>query len=499
MEATTPAGLIVPVSALDTIAADTPYRSASKFNRAMQHWFPAAGSADDALLPSLDTLRRQSRDLDRNEAIARGATENLVDNVVHTGLRPQAKVDHELLGISSKEARAFERMAEKIYNMHADSIYSDFAMKSPMPINQALVLRAVLLDGDCLVIRRFKERPGAILATSIQIVAGSRIRNPDTGYIDREIREGVELDSDGVPVAYHIANSDGYHGLQQKTVRVPRFDKQGMVIASHLFKNRLPDQTRGEPYLAPIVEKIKQISRYTEAEISAAVLSAFFSVFVTSEGASPFGNKASAHLAQREEQQKTRNTQPFGSGTIVDLFPGEKVESVAPGRPNVNFDSFVSAVLKLIGMAIRIPFEVLLSHFSSSYTAARGAILKAWRTYQSERGWLAPALCQLSYEWFTTEAVFRGIMNAPGFEDPFKRQVYLGTEWIGSSMESIDELKDAKADSERIKNGTTSRRAIVEGSGRDFEKLRREREAEADMEARPEKKSEGHFLHNSQE
>lgn len=59
-----------------------------------------------------------------------------------------------------------------------------------------------------------------------------------------------------------------------------------------------------------------------------------------------------------------------------------------------------------------------------------------------------------------------------------KRGVYLSTEWIGSVMESSDELKDAKADSERISNGTASRRSIAEGFGRDYYKLCREIDAE---------------------
>jgi len=474
MEVTTPAGIIVPVSALDSVASDTPYRSTSRLNRAMQEWFPSGADADAALLPSLDALRRQSRDLDRNDSIARGATENLVSNVVGEGLRPQSKLDHELLGIGEDEARSFERMAEKLYLLHAESIYSDFTLKSPMSINQALVLRAVLLDGDCLVIRRFKQMPGAILGTAIQVIEGSRLRNPDFGFSDRDIRDGVELDADGRSVAYHVASNEGYPNLRPKTIRVPRFDKEGTVIACHLYLNRLPGQTRGEPYLAPIIEKLKQISRYTEAEIAAAVLSAFFSVFVTSEGASPFGNKSSAHLAQKGEPNRERVTQKFASGMMVDLLPGEKIESLTPGRPNLNYEAFVQAVLKLSGMGIGIPYEVLLGHFQSSYTAARAAILKAWRTYRVKRAWLVPSFCQMSYEWFATEAIMRGYLSAPGFEDPLKRRVYLSAEWIGSVMESIDELKDAKADSERINNGTASRRSVVEGFGMDYEKMKRQ-------------------------
>ncbi|HYX36386.1 MAG TPA: hypothetical protein VE954_25045, partial [Oligoflexus sp.] len=72
----------------------------------------------------------------------------------------------------------------------------------------------------------------------------------------------------------------------------------------------------------------------------------------------------------------------------------------------------------------------------------------------------------------------RGLLSAPGFNDPIKRQIYLSAEWIGATMQSIDPLKDAKADEIRLKSGVASRRSIVEEQGRDYEKLRREIENE---------------------
>ncbi len=51
----------------------------------------------------------------------------------------------------------------------------------------------------------------------------------------------------------------------------------------------------------------------------------------------------------------------------------------------------------------------------------------------------------------------------------------MATEWIGSTMSSIDPLKDARADEVKItRNMTESRRSVVERDGRDFEKLKRE-------------------------
>jgi lambda family phage portal protein len=471
----TPGGILVPPG-LTAQTADSPYRSTSAINRAMAEWFPSSGDADETLLPSLGKLRAQSRDLDRNEAVARGATENIVGNVVGEGLRPQAKLDHEFLGISEAAARQFEKTAEKLYELHSGSTDSDFRRLNPFGINQAIVMRAALLDGDCLVVRRFRPTSGALLGTCIQIIEGGRLENPITGSAETDIREGVELDRDGVPVAYHVRNGSQYRTFSEESsvFRIPRFDETGAVQALHLFNTRLPGQTRGEPFLAPVVEKFKQLGRYTNAEIMAAVISAFFSVFVTSEGNGPFGSKTDAHLASRKPAERERSSQKFGNGLMVNLLPGEKVESVTPGRPNSGFDPFVQAILRQVGIALGLPYEVLVQHFQSSYSASRAALLEAWKFFKLRRSWLVRMLCQPVYEWIIHEAIAVGMLDAPGFEDPFKRRIYLSAEWIGASMQSIDPLKDAKADEVRLQSGVASRRSIVEEQGRDYEKLKRE-------------------------
>ena len=66
---------------------------------------------------------------------------------------------------------------------------------------------------------------------------------------------------------------------------VPAYGAQtGRRNAIHLFERRRPGQSRGVPYLAPVIETLKQLDRYTEAEIAAAVVAGLFAVFVKSEG-----------------------------------------------------------------------------------------------------------------------------------------------------------------------------------------------------------------------
>ena len=58
-------------------------------------------------------------------------------------------------------------------------------------------------------------------------------------------------------------------------------------MALHLKDKTRPGQTRGVPYLAPVIELIKQLGRYTDAEVMAAVVSGMFTVFVHNETGNP--------------------------------------------------------------------------------------------------------------------------------------------------------------------------------------------------------------------
>ena len=161
----------------------------------------------------------------------------------------------------------------------------------------------------------------------------------------------------------------------------------------------------------------------------------------------------------------------LGSGAIVDLLPGEKVEQANPLRPNSGYSEFVQAFTRQIGVALGLPFEVLTMHFSSSYSASRAALEMAWQFYRVRRGWLARRLCQPVYEWFLAEAVARGRIQAPGFfGDPLQRSAYCAAEWIGPSRIQIDPLKEANADAKDIETRVKTRQQVIlERTGGTFE------------------------------
>ena len=173
-----------------------------------------------------------------------------------------------------------------------------------------------------------------------------------------------------------------------------------------------PDQYRGVPYLAQVIEPLLQLRRYTESELMAALVQSFFTAWIETE------------------------TDP----------PGEKVNFGSPNIPTAGFETFVKTICRLVGSALELPYDVLIKEFNSSYSASRGALLEAWEAFKMRRSWFVNDFCQPIYELFMAEAVALGRINAPGFHtDPLLREAWCGARWIGPVQGSLDPKKEAEA------------------------------------------------------
>ena len=464
------------------------HTGARRDRRQTQNWKTGSGSADNATLPDLQELRNRSRDLVRNAPIATGAINTVVTNTIGVGLKLQSRIDRDILkgvlGDDEETFSAFERHAERLFNYWANSQDCDASRIQNFCGLQDLSFRSVLEAGDAFVIRRFIERPGKMFATALQVIEADRVTNPDFKMDRPNLAGGVEMDAYGAPLAYHIRQGhpeDYTNPKRKESVRIPAYGSDGLPTLYHLIPRKRPGQTRTPPYLAPVIESLKQIDRYTEAELMSAVISSMFTVFVRSEdpdGIGTMGDEKSSSIDKEFE---------LGSGAILDLLPYESIEIADPKRPNQAFDGFVLAIMRQVGVALEIPFELLVKHFTASYSAAQAALLEAWKFFKSRREWTADVFCQPVYEAVMTEAVARGYINAPGFfSDPLIRQAYLGAEWIGPPRGQIDQLKEGRAARERVELGVSTlaeETAALTGGDWESKHVQRSKERKMRLEA----------------
>lgn len=434
------------------------YIGADKSRRSFRNWLTSGNSADDDLLPDLPTLREHSRDLIRNAPLAAGAVNTVVTNVVGTGLAMQSRIDHEFLGLDAEAASRWQKSAEREYRLWCENRFEcDATSTQNFYGMQDLVFRSALVNGDVVAILPWRQVAGCVYGLKVQAVEGDRLATPPDQVTNPSIFGGVEVDDFGATVALHVADRHP-NALARVRGKVTfnriavRGETSGRLNAIHLFRRTRPDQRRGEPYLAAVIEPLKQLDRYTEAEIMAAVISGMFTVFVEhgADDSAPVPIDDGGKPGSESEVQ-------LASGAIVDLEHGAKASFANPGRPNVAFDPFVMAVLRQIGVALELPFEVLIKHYTASYSAARAAMLEAWKFFKIRRMWLADNFCQPVYEAWLAEAVATGRLAAPGFfADPAIRKAWCGAVWLGDGPGSIDPLKEANAIEKRIDIGLTT-------------------------------------------
>lgn len=431
--------------------ADEGY-SAAGITGPVRGWRPRARDAVADTVMQLPTLRGMSRDLGRNNPIGVGAINTNVDRTVGTGIALQAEPDRKVLGWSDQQAEDWKGNLERRFSIWADSVECDITGHGNFYDAQSLVLRSSLESGDCFTLlpedAPTQSQPYRL---RLQILEADRIGNPNGAQDTDGVCAGIRFDvARGTPLAAFVY--DRHPGSNVAASAATRYAGQwydflgrsGRRRLLHHFKKLRPGQPRGIPYLAPVIEAIKQLGRYTEAEINAAVVSSFFTVFITTESGQPApvwtGQPAQTPAAQLPAEVA------MGSAAVMGLAPGEKPEFADPSRPNPAFDPFVTAILQQIGMALGLPLELLIKRFNSSYSASKAALLDAWVWFRSQRTWLIRTFCQPVYETWLAEAVAVGHVEAPGFfTDPLRRWAYTRANWFGDSMGSINPKDEIEA------------------------------------------------------
>jgi lambda family phage portal protein len=463
---------------------ETRWRGASRMLRSLVSWMPALGSAQTDLPEHERTLMAaRSYDAYRGHMIARAAITRNRSNIVGTGLVVHPTIDAGALGITDDQAETINDEISREWPVFAENpVECDWDATLDIYGLQALALISSMLAGDCFANTPADLRPGGAYDLKVQLVDGARVSNPSgMGTNTDTLIDGIKLSGMGVPLGAYIRSrhpADLYTGGAAVRWEFREFfgaeTGRRRLLQIWNEKDRI-GAVRGAPYLAPILEPLQQLEQYGRAELTAAVVSALFTVFIENPvpvAEDPQGNPLpwiSGQTAKsgtgvdparpdpRTADQSVAQSIAMGAGAVVDLEPGAKATTANPMRPNANFESFYTAVLKQIGASLEIPLDELLLKYDASYSAARAAMLQAWRFYNMRRWWLVQQFCQPIYELWMDEAVARGrLPSIVGYADPKRRKAFTRAMWVGPARGSMDEGAEADAAKKRIDSGLSN-------------------------------------------
>ena len=458
---------------------------ASRNKNSMRGWLASSKSPQEDIDRNIPILRQRSRSLYMSAPLAVSAIKTNRTNIVGEGLRLKSTIDAAFLRMTPEVAAEWQRNTEREFELWADSKFCDSTRVNNFYEIQQVACLSWLMNGDaCALVEYERPTPAFPYGLRVHLIEADRVSTPHTSgtavnlyatesTTGNRIFNGVEVTDAGRVVAYHICSTYPNSQLRaaKKWQRVKAFgDKTGTPNVLMIFEAERAEQYRGVPYLAPVIESLKQLTRYGEAEMMAAVINGFFTVFITSEGNT--GEMGFTGVLDDEDRVSDDDLNyELGPGMVNVLKPGEKIDIADAKRPSSNFDAFTTALAKYVGAALEIPVELLIKSFNSSYSASRAALLEAWKAFRMKRKWLAADFCQPLYEIFLTEAIANGRIKAPGFFlDPAIRKAYCRAQWNGPAPGMLDPVKEATAAEKRIAIGVSTRqRESIEMTGTDFD------------------------------
>lgn len=472
-------------------APDTAHNAASGVRPAMVSFKPLERPADSDTVGELSAIRARSRDIVRNSSIGAGIIKLMCRGVIGDGLKLMPAINGAVLGLSREKVKEIENIIENEFALWAESLFCDSERTLNFYALQDLAFSSFLENGDVFALLTYIKNPVIDYTLSINLIESDTCNTPSNFLSVAGVMLGIRKNKYNAPVSYFFKTNlprsemDAFNYFSnpfsiEQYREVPAYDGRNRRQLLHIFKKTRPGQTRGLPFLTPVLEQLKQIERYSDAELMASVIASKYTVFIKN----PLNETlVPENITGEPGAEQHDNDLHLGDGVIAQLGDGQDITIANPARPNAQFADFISFTIKKIGMGLGLPFEVLMQSFTSSYSASRGSLLEAEKTFLKYRQAFINDFCKPVYEHFLDELVALGKIDVPGYSEPAKRNAYLNAYWLAPKKSQIDELKEVNAAMMRIQAGLSNKTVeTMNLTGMKYENVLEIRKHEIEME-----------------
>lgn len=477
---------------------------ASKLSRELASWQPPVLSADKEINPEKQILDARGRDLLRNDGYAHGATSVWQDSIVGGSFRLNSAPDYKMLGLDEVWAEEFQQYVEQKFSLWAESHrnWPDAARMLSFTGLVRLAVSSYVATGEILATAEWAAKGSRPYRTMIQLVDPDRLSNPEGLADSKSMRRGVERNSRGEAIAYHIRKAHPSDWADMDRFfhrRVRTFTPWGRRQVLHVFEPMRIDQSRGVSAMVSVLKQMKMTSKYQDVVLQNAVVNATYAAAVESElpseavyemlgGGAPSGTMSflNSYLGNLTEYVKGAKNLHIDGAKIPHLFPGTKLKMLNPGNPGGVGTNFEESLLRHIAAALGLSYEQFSRDYTkTNYSSARASMAETWKHLSAKKSQIADRFATAIYMLWLEEEMARGEAplprNAPNFWDGLNAEAFGKCTWIGASRGQIDEKKETEAALMRIEAGLSTWEKECAQLGSDFREVFAQRAREKKM------------------
>ena len=444
-----------------TLRSSIPRLRGDKFTNALN--YPSGWDLDHGV------LRQRSRIAYWDSVQARALIGRLTDNTINTGLKLEAAPiwEHCWRDATEEDKRTWLRDTETRFHLFMNSKDLDAAGQRTGYQLQFFDFLNKLKDGETIKLLRYSADREKQNPLELQYINPDQIQDPLDQPMKLAVKargnkivDGIEVNSANREIAIYVFDDE-----TRKSTRIPkRGPKSGRIFYQHSAITDSVGQVRGIPVLANLVHELQKLTDYTIAELESAIINATIAAWIK-----PSADKDASRALQGVKERTaatpttTGDTPPTTGdikkpGLLIQtLKAGEELESYDTKRPNVNFEDFLKAIKSSLSASLGLPVEVLDMSFNANYSASRASLILFWNVVEKRRVDFAADFLNPIYEAWMREEIAASRIKAPGWESIIMRRAWLNCSWVGINKPSIDPLKEAKAATERIAQGLTTR------------------------------------------
>ena len=374
---------------------------------------PTPGTGDYHQAYHREGLIAQSREFMRDNGIYRGMVDRAVGYIVGGGFELQ---------VTTKDPE---------YNKKVEKLWKDYWKKPETRgllsgrLVQKMLCREVIVAGDTAAMK--------IDTGLLQLIEAEQIAGPF-----KIAKNGIQTDDYGKIKNFYITpySQRGRVDKYKATAYPPE-------VVSYLANIDRPSETRGVPACQSVFPMMHRLNDICDSEAASWQLLSRLAVSIGKENA-----EADAYKLSTDDPNKTNTDTTGDAATRVTQLdyalifhgaPGDSIRGIDRNIPGKDFSASVTMFLRLLGLPLGLPLEIILLDWTkSNYSQARSVLLQTYLSvFLDWQSLLEESFFEDIFSWKLKEWTQKGLL--PQQDDIVKH------EWIKPSFPWIDQLKEAQA------------------------------------------------------